>query len=71
MLERSGEGEILHAYSTPFDNRFFFELIERRHGYQGYGAANAPFRLAALAHWASQHGQQAPGRQHTSHDPLS
>jgi 4-hydroxyphenylpyruvate dioxygenase len=49
MMERSGEGEILHAYSAPFDNRFFFEIIERRHGYDGYGAANAPFRLAALA----------------------
>lgn len=71
MLERSGEGEILHAYSTPFDNRFFFELIERRHGYQGYGAANAPFRLAALAHWASRHGNQPPVNHQTSHDPLS
>jgi 4-hydroxyphenylpyruvate dioxygenase len=53
MMERSGEGEILHAFSTPFDNRFFFEIIERRHGYDGYGAGNAPFHLAALAHWAS------------------
>ena len=75
-LERSGEGEILHAYSTPFDNRFFFELIERRNGYEGYGAGNAPFRLAALAHWASQHGSALPGHQtpinqQYSHDPLS
>ena len=58
MMERSGEGEILHAYSTPFDNRFFFEIIERRHGYDGYGAANAPFRLAALAQIAQ--AQRAP-----------
>lgn len=56
MMERSGEGEFLHAYSTPFDNRFFFEIVERRNGYDGYGASNAPFRLAALAHWASQQG---------------
>jgi 4-hydroxyphenylpyruvate dioxygenase len=58
MMERSDQGELLHAYSTPFDNRFFFELIERRQGYDGYGAANAPFRLAALAHWYSQQGSR-------------
>ena len=58
MMERSGEGEILHAYSAPFDERFFFEIIERRHGYDGYGAANAPFRLAALAQIAQV--QRAP-----------
>jgi 4-hydroxyphenylpyruvate dioxygenase len=58
MMERSGEGEILHAYSAPFDERFFFEIIERRHGYDGYGAANAPFRLAALAQIAQT--QRAP-----------
>lgn len=60
MMERSGEGEILHAYTTPFDNRFFFELIERRHGYDGYGASNAPFHLAALAHWANLQGDVNP-----------
>lgn len=57
MMERSGDGEFLHAYSVPFDNRFFFEIIERRGGYDGYGALNAPFRLAAQAHWYSQHGE--------------
>jgi 4-hydroxyphenylpyruvate dioxygenase len=56
MMERSGEGEILHAYSAPFDERFFFEIIERRDGYDGYGAANAPFRLAALAQIAQVQG---------------
>lgn len=56
MMERSGEGEILHAYTAPFDNRFFFEIIERRNGYDGYGAGNAPFRLAAMAQFASAQG---------------
>jgi 4-hydroxyphenylpyruvate dioxygenase len=60
MMERSGEGEILHAYTTPFDNRFYFELIERRHGYDGYGTGNAPFHLAALAHWANLQGDRNP-----------
>jgi 4-hydroxyphenylpyruvate dioxygenase len=44
-------GELLHLYMTPFDDRFHFELIERRGGYAGYGAPNAPFRLAAMAQW--------------------
>ena len=36
--------------STPqtFEDRFFFEIVERR-GYKGFGAANAPIRLAAQA----------------------
>ena len=44
-------GEFLQLYLTPFDDRFHFELVERRGGYDGYGAANAPFRLAAMAQW--------------------
>ena len=28
-------------------NGFFFEIVERRGGYAGYGAKNAPIRLAA------------------------
>ena len=40
-------GELLQLYRTPFDDRFHFELIERRGGYAGYGAMNATFRLAA------------------------
>ena len=48
--EASG-GELLHLYLTPFDDRFHFELVERRGGYAGYGAPNSPFRLAAMAQW--------------------
>ena len=40
-------GELLQLCLTPFDDRFHFELIERRGGYAGYGAMNATFRLAA------------------------
>jgi 4-hydroxyphenylpyruvate dioxygenase len=42
-------GEFLHAYTQTFDDRFFFEIVERRGGYQQYGAANAPVRMAAQA----------------------
>ena len=57
MMDKVGDGELLHAYTVPFENRFFFELIERRHGYEGYGAADAPVRLAAQAQWQSGRGE--------------
>ena len=34
-------------YTRAFEKRFFFEIIERRGPYAGYGAANAPIRLGA------------------------
>ena len=30
-----------------FCNGLFFEFVQRQQGYRGFGAANAPFRLAA------------------------
>ncbi len=42
-------GEFVHAYTQTFDDRFFFEIVERRGGYQQYGAVNAPVRMAAQA----------------------
>ena len=49
LYDRIGEGEFLHIYTANFRNRFFFEIIERR-GYDGFGAANTPARLAAQAY---------------------
>jgi len=42
------ETEYFQLYSRAFARRVFFELVERR-GYAGYGAVNAPIRLAAQA----------------------
>lgn len=42
-------GEFFHAYTTQLDQRFFLEIVERRGGYDGYGAGNAAVRLAAQA----------------------
>jgi 4-hydroxyphenylpyruvate dioxygenase len=42
-------GEFLHAYTETLDQRFFLELVERRGGYDGYGAPNAAVRLAEQA----------------------
>ncbi len=46
MYDRSGAGEFLHFY-TPTVGSVFFEVVQRIGGYDGYGAPNAPVRLAA------------------------
>ena len=47
LYDRDGRGEYFQIYSAPIFRGFFFEIVERRGGYQGYGARNAPIRLAA------------------------
>jgi 4-hydroxyphenylpyruvate dioxygenase len=46
LYDRQDGGEYFQAYTTTFDGGFFFEIVERR-AYVGYGAPNAPIRLAA------------------------
>jgi 4-hydroxyphenylpyruvate dioxygenase len=46
LYDREGDGEFFQIYTHAFDERFFFEVVERRN-YQGFGAANAGIRLAA------------------------
>ena len=48
LYDRDGAGEFRHAYTRAFQRRFFFEIVERR-GYGGFGAVNAPVRMAAQA----------------------
>jgi 4-hydroxyphenylpyruvate dioxygenase len=56
LYDASGEGRFFHAYGEPFQERFFFEIVQRD-GYDGYGALNAPARMASEA----QRGEQSPG----------
>jgi 4-hydroxyphenylpyruvate dioxygenase len=49
LYERDGDAEYLQLYTQTFANRFFFEIVERRGGYKGFGASNAQIRLAAQA----------------------
>ncbi len=46
LYDRDPHGEFRHCY-TPTIGRVFFELVQRDGGYRGYGAQNAPVRLAA------------------------
>jgi 4-hydroxyphenylpyruvate dioxygenase len=47
LYERDQTGSYLQAYTQTFDERFFFEIVERRGGYRGFGATNAQIRLTA------------------------
>lgn len=53
LYDREGDGEYLQVYTEAFEQRFFFEIVQRR-AYRGYGAANAPIRLAAQTLQASR-----------------
>ena len=46
LYDRDADGEFLHFYTSTVGN-VFFEVVERRPAYEGYGAPNAPVRLAA------------------------
>ena len=46
LYDREGDGEFFQIYTHIFDERFFFEIVQRQ-DYQGFGAANAAIRLAA------------------------
>ena len=43
-------GELLHLYTPVYGGRVFFEILQRRGGYDGFGEANAPVRMAAHRH---------------------
>ena len=47
LYDRDDRGEFLQLYSPNYGDGFFFEIVERRDGYAGYGAPNAIFRIAA------------------------
>jgi 4-hydroxyphenylpyruvate dioxygenase len=46
LYDRDAGGEFVHFYTATV-GEVFFEVVERRGGYDGYGAPNAPVRLAA------------------------
>ena len=49
LYDEDGQGVFRHAYTETFQDRFFFEVVERRGGYAGFGAPNAAVRMAAQA----------------------
>jgi 4-hydroxyphenylpyruvate dioxygenase len=53
LYDRDADGEYFQLYSRAFAKRFFFEIVQRR-GYDAYGAANAPIRLAAQSRYKKE-----------------
>ena len=47
LYDRDDAGEYLQFYTGNYGEGFFFEVVQRRDAYNGYGAANAPVRIAA------------------------
>ena len=45
LYDRDADGEFLHFYTATVGS-VFFEMVERRGSYDGYGAPNAPVRHA-------------------------
>ncbi|MEO0382547.1 MAG: TIM barrel protein [Pseudomonadota bacterium] len=56
LYDRDETGSYLQLFSVPYGDGFFFEIIQRRDGYNGYGASNASYRTAAQKRLA-----RAPG----------
>ncbi|CAN5896498.1 sugar phosphate isomerase/epimerase and 4-hydroxyphenylpyruvate domain-containing protein [soil metagenome] len=61
FYDREGDAEYFQVYTATVEDRFFFEIVERR-GYRGYGAVNAPIRLAAQARLTSEQAGSFGGR---------
>src|SRR5699024_3511762 len=46
LFDRDDKGEFLHFYTAVL-GELFFEIVERRGSYDGFGEPNAPVRFAA------------------------
>ena len=48
LYDRDEQGDFIHGFTETFDDRFFFEIVQRR-GYRQFGAPNATVRMAVQA----------------------
>ncbi|SDD00893.1 sugar phosphate isomerase/epimerase and 4-hydroxyphenylpyruvate domain-containing protein [Glycomyces harbinensis] len=60
MYDRDEHGAFLHCYTPVLGSRVFFEVVHRIGGYRGYGASNAPVRMAAHRRARLQRSRRAP-----------
>jgi len=47
MYDQDGNGEYFQVYSKNLFDGFFFEIVQRKNGYPGYGARNASVRISS------------------------
>jgi 4-hydroxyphenylpyruvate dioxygenase len=52
LYDTEGASEYFQVYTQTMEGGFFFEVVQRK-GYRGFGAVNAPIRLAAQAQLSS------------------
>jgi 4-hydroxyphenylpyruvate dioxygenase len=58
LYDADGQGgEFLQLFTEMVGDRLFFEVVQRVGGYDGYGAANSPVRLAAQLGNVTQEGR--------------
>ncbi len=57
LYDADSSGELLHWFTDMVGDRLFFEVVERRGAYGGFGAANSPVRLSVQLR---PHGVQEP-----------
>nr|WP_221774099.1 sugar phosphate isomerase/epimerase and 4-hydroxyphenylpyruvate domain-containing protein [Novosphingobium flavum] len=53
LIDEDATGRYLQFYSRAFNKSFFFEFVQRD-SYEGYGAPNAPIRLAAQSRYRTE-----------------
>lgn len=54
-------GEFFHFYTVMLGRRLFFEVVQRRGGYDGYGTPNTAVRMAAQLRYAASWHLANPG----------
>ena len=59
LYDEDEDGRFFQLFSTSIDNGLFFEFVEREARYVGFGAPNAPFRLAAQRRVSERAGTSA------------
>jgi 4-hydroxyphenylpyruvate dioxygenase len=47
LYDADAQGAFFQLYSRPFAGGMFFEILQCRDGFDRFGAANAPFQIAA------------------------
>ena len=47
LYDQDADGSFFQIFSRSYGAGFFFEIVMRNGGYDGYGGPNAPFRIAA------------------------
>ena len=69
LYDRDATGDFTHFYTATIGN-VFFEVVQRRGGYDGYGAPNAGVRLAAQHRHARRSFSLLSDRHGTLNRPL-